>query len=185
VLPWLVLLGRCCRACAVLMQHCLHTVESDDSVCELAAPSVGHAPTDYSEQAAAAAVQSGIHSGVAGWLDAACTERLLTAQGYQPQDLQQQLTAAVEALHALSNDLQASDALTDGHSVAVAVLQAQEQLLAANRVLACFAIPHACNNPTCGNLFGPSEAQLVGGRSCICAGCRTARYCGIACQRTA
>jgi hypothetical protein len=120
------------------------------------------------------------------WLDAACTERLLAAQGYQPQDLQQQLTAAVEALHALSNDLQASDALTDGHSVAVAVLQAtQEQLLAANRVLACFAIPHACNNPTCGNLFGPSEAQLVGGRSCICAGCRTARYCGIACQRTA
>ena len=95
--------------------------------------------------------------------------------------MQQQLAAAADALPALVYDMQAADPFTDGHAAAVAVLVLQ----AAGRVLACFAIPHACNNPACGNLASPSEAQLVGGRSCICAGCHTARYCGIACQRAA
>lgn len=49
--------------------------------------------------------------------------------------------------------------------------------------LAALAMPHACNNPCCRSLEGASELQLVGGRSCSCAGCRTARYCGRACQR--
>jgi hypothetical protein len=125
-------------------------------------------------------------TGVVQWLAADSTVQQLTALGYQPQELQQQLAAATEALPALSNDLQAANPFTDGRGAAVAVLQAaQQQLLTANRVLASFAHPHACNNPACGNLSGPSEAQLVGGRSCICAGCRTARYCGRACQRVA
>jgi hypothetical protein len=53
------------------------------------------------------------------------------------------------------------------------------------RVPVCFAISHVCNNPACSNVCGPSEALLVGSRSCVCAGCRTARYCGRACQRAA
>jgi hypothetical protein len=118
------------------------------------------------------------------WLAAAGTEQQLSALGYHPQDLQQQLSAAAAALVSLTNELKTlSD--SDHHSdESESLLKAvQEQLQAAARVLSCFAIPHACNNPTCGNTAGPSEAQLVGGRSCICVGCRTVRYCGRVCQR--
>ena len=59
----------------------------------------------------------------------------------------------------------------------------QQHLQSLGGVLTSFAFPHACNNPACSNLSGPSEARLVGGRSCVCAGCLTARYCGRACQR--
>jgi len=49
--------------------------------------------------------------------------------------------------------------------------------------LTSFPTSHACNNPACSSIHGFSEAQLVGGRSCICAGCRKARYCSRDCQR--
>jgi hypothetical protein len=124
--------------------------------------------------------------GTVQWLAADSTVQQLTALGYQPQDMREQLVSVAVAFIAVIRDLLIADPFTDGHGTAVAVLQAaQEQLQAAGRVLACFATPHACNNPACANLSGPSEAQLVGGRSCICAGCRTARYCGRVCQRAA
>jgi hypothetical protein len=44
------------------------------------------------------------------------------------------------------------------------------------------AISRACNNPTCSNISGPSEAGLVKGSSSTCGGCRTARYCCRDCQ---
>jgi hypothetical protein len=49
--------------------------------------------------------------------------------------------------------------------------------------LTSLAFPYACNNPTCSNLSGPQELQLVNGRSCMCGGCRVAHYCSRACQR--
>jgi hypothetical protein len=135
-------------------------------------------------------------AGVVQWLGAPGTVQQLTVLGYQPQELQQQLAVLCQgsagALPALIRDLQFAEPVVDGSSAAPAeptapeVLKAaQEQLQAASRVLACFAIPHACNNPACSSMCGPSKAQLVGGRSCICAGCLTARYCGQACQRAA
>jgi hypothetical protein len=47
------------------------------------------------------------------------------------------------------------------------------------------SVPHKqfCNNPTCGNISGSSELQLVKGRSNTCSGCRTARYCSPECTR--
>jgi hypothetical protein len=126
----------------------------------------------------ASSVQPGRCGAVAG------TVQQLTALGYQLQDMQHQLAEAAEVLQPLCSDLQTAD-MSIGGSIAAVLQAAHEQLLAASRVLACFAIPHACNNPACRNTYGPSEAQLAGGRSCICAGCRTARYCGRACQRAA
>jgi hypothetical protein len=121
---------------------------------------------------------------VVQWLAADSTMQQLITLGYQPQDMQQQLSPAAEALPHLITNLQAANPSADGVDAVVAFLQAaQLQLLAADRVLASFGIPHACNNPACSSLDGPSEAQLVGGRSCTCAGCLTARYCGRACQR--
>jgi hypothetical protein len=182
-LPWLVLLGRCCRACAALMQHSHDRLKSDDAAFSI--PSHDWAMHQQTIANTLQQLQSSL-AGVMQWLAADSTVQQLTALGYQPHDMQQQLSPAADALPALSNDMQAADPFTDGHAAAVAALQAaQEQLLAAGRVLACFAIPHACNNPACANLAGPSEAQLVGGRSCIGAGCRTSRYCGRACQRAA
>jgi hypothetical protein len=182
-LPWLVLLGRCCRLCADLAHYCRSSLGS-------ANPPASYQPHQWAIHQHTLAynlrhLQFSL-SGVVQWLAAESTVQQLTALGYQPQDLQQQLAAAAEALPSLSNDLQVADQFTDGPAATTTVLQAsQEQLQAAGRVLACFAIPHACNNPACANLAGPSESQLVGGRSCICAGCRTARYCGRACQRAA
>jgi hypothetical protein len=117
----------------------------------------------------------------------------LAALVYQPQDLQQQLAAATGALGKLPTDLLAVDMCADDANPLTGINSAagtvftdiQKQLQAAGSVLASFAIPHACNNPVCSNLCGPSEARLVGGRSCICAGCNTARCCGKACQHAA
>lgn len=49
--------------------------------------------------------------------------------------------------------------------------------------LASCAHRHACNNPACSNVSGPSEVGLVSGRSCTCSGCHVARYCGRPCQK--
>jgi hypothetical protein len=50
------------------------------------------------------------------------------------------------------------------------------QLLAvADELAAALPVRCCCNNPGCANLAGPSEQQLVGGRGCVCARCRTAR----------
>jgi hypothetical protein len=135
----------------------------------------------------------GLLKDVEDWLAAAGTVQQLTAVGYQPQDLQQQLAEVTVPLDDLISGLQAADVGSEDFNPLGSVSGAElavlsdirQKLQAAGKVLACFAIPHACNNPGCRNVSGPSEAQLVGGRSCICAGCRTARYCGRACQRAA
>ena len=47
------------------------------------------------------------------------------------------------------------------------------------------SVPHkqCCNNPACRNLLGPSELQLVKGRSNTCSVCRSARYCSDVCMK--
>jgi uroporphyrinogen-III synthase len=58
-----------------------------------------------------------------------------------------------------------------------------QQLRETGVLLSSIAVPHFCNNPDCHNLAGPSDTQLVSGRSCMCAGCVTARYCCRSCQK--
>ena len=167
------LLGRCCCTCAVLVQRWL---DGDGSSARY--PS-RHLVKNLS------LVTAGL-TGVADWLEAADTLQHLTVLGYQQQDMEQQLSAAGEALHELQEALDILQAADRGIDAVPAVLRdIQQHLLAAGRVLARFAIPQFCNNPGCVNLRGPSEEQLVRGHSCICAGCRTARYCGRVCQRAA
>jgi hypothetical protein len=66
---------------------------------------------------------------------------------------------------------------------AAALQRVNTQLKALGRYLCAFAVPDMCNNPLCRNVCGPSEAALVGGRSCLCGGCLVARYCSRACQK--
>jgi hypothetical protein len=114
---------------------------------------------------------------VSGWVgglgSAGCVEQLAAA-GCSPQQLQQQLDALLAAQQATQQGL------TDA-SLAVLV----QQLQATGRVFCSIAVPHFCNNVACGNISGPTEVRLVSGRSCLCAGCLTARYCGRDCQRAA
>jgi hypothetical protein len=49
-------------------------------------------------------------------------------------------------------------------------------LLLSEQLLAGLPCDWCCNNPGCINTAGPSERVLVGGKSCKCAGCRTARW---------
>jgi hypothetical protein len=177
-LPWLVLLGRCCYVCAVLVQR--WQVHSETN---------GAFPGSLIQRMGILEALQQLHSsltGVVQWLAAAGTVQRLTALGYDPVNMQQTLAAPTQVLLSLSNALQDADLDPGSTATALTVLKdIQVQLQAAGRVLVRFAIPLACNNPGCGNVCGPSEAQLVGRRSCICAGCLTARNCGRACQRAA
>ena len=98
----------------------------------------------------------------------------LAAAGCSPQHLQQQLVAL------LTSQQGTQQGLTDASLTALV-----QQLQATGAMLSSISVPHICNNPACANLSGPTEVRLVSGRSCICAGCRVARYCGRACQRAA
>jgi hypothetical protein len=98
----------------------------------------------------------------------------LMAAGCSPQQLQQQLDVLLSAQQGTQH------ILTDASLAALV-----QQLQATGDLLSIIAVPHFCNNPACVNLSGPTEVRLVSGRSCICAGCRVARYCGRACQRAA
>jgi hypothetical protein len=98
----------------------------------------------------------------------------LAAAGCAPQQLQQQLDLLLAA------EQGAEKGLTDASLAALV-----QQLQVTGRMLCSIAVPHFCNNPACGNLSGTTDVLMVLGRSCLCAGCLTARYCGRDCQRAA
>lgn len=41
---------------------------------------------------------------------------------------------------------------------------------------------HCCNNPSCSSTASLSELKLAHSKGTVCAGCKSARYCGRACQ---
>jgi hypothetical protein len=106
------------------------------------------------------------------WLAAGSTCDLLAAAGYAPRTVLERLLATCLVLQ---------DSSTDSATVLVAA----QQLHATGMALCSFAVPCMCNNPGCTSMAGMSELASVSGRSCICAGCLVARYCGRACQRAA
>ena len=107
------------------------------------------------------------------WLSASSTRSQLTAAGYEPQAVLQQL----DELSVGCQDLQ--DSAPDTAAVSVATqLNATGLAMCYSAAVACM-----CNNPCCTSMAGLSELATVSGRSCICGGCRVARYCSRACQR--
>jgi hypothetical protein len=125
-----------------------------------------------------------------GCLNAASMQQLLAVLGCNAHNMLQMLdsakTAAAAAAATAAAPRAAQELSNPGSThdrLSPSLKQLGQEMPAVGQALACFAIPQACNSPICGNVSGPSEAQLVGGRSCLCAGCCTARYCSRECQR--
>jgi hypothetical protein len=78
----------------------------------------------------------------------------------------QQVSSALHVSNAMHGCLE----LFDGF--AVLGIQLQE---AGAALCAKLPLPWLCNNPGCMSVEGASELQLVGGRSCVCGGCKLAR----------
>ena len=181
-LPSLVLFGRCMLQWAEQLQQQeagqlmrkLLTLHEEQHVAArvcipLARQGPALAPGERLESLAAI-----IHDWVGQCNTDSPAHQQLAAAGCSPEQLQQQLDALLSAQQGTKQGV--SDA-----SLAALV----QQLQATGAMLSGIAVPQFCNNPACTNLSGPTEVRLVSGRSCICAGCRIARYCGRACLRAA
>jgi hypothetical protein len=114
---------------------------------------------------------------VSSWCDSVTSPAALAAVAAAASGDPQQFRQQLEALSAAQAALR-QEGVGD---VSLAVLV--QHLHATGMMLSSIAVPISCNNTACVSVIGPTEVQLVSGRSCICAGCRTARYCGRACQR--
>jgi hypothetical protein len=111
------------------------------------------------------------------WLQAGSTSEQLAAAGYRPLSILQQLGQVVEsseAVFTITHSMQADEAT---------ILAAVQQYRATGLALCSFAVSCVCNNPGCFNMSGPSALHLVSGCSCLCGGCRTARFCSHTCLR--
>jgi uncharacterized membrane protein YgcG len=190
-LPSLVIFGRCCVHWAqqlrqqapellLLTSRALEQQEQQRREAELHAHSaalvcipalrsgVAKRPGDFLESIVATV------SEWVGGIEAPAALAQLEAAGCEPQGMQKWLQALLLAVQGTQQGL------TDA-----SLNRVEQQLQGAGSMLCRIAVPHFCNNPACGNISGPTEVRLVSGRSCICAGCRTARYCGRDCQRAA
>jgi hypothetical protein len=192
-LPSLVLFGRCCLQWAeqlpqqaaglVLLasgplqqvrqlQGALHVDEHSAVSACMCIPGMQQGAATLAGQRLESLV-SALSEWVGQLESATCVEQLAAA-GCSPQHLRQQLYALLAAQQGTQQGL------TD---VSLAALV--QQLQVTGRMLCGIAVPHFCNNLGCENISGPTEVRLVSGRSCLCAGCLTARYCGRDCQRAA
>jgi hypothetical protein len=175
-LPCVVLFGRCCALLADSF------VELD--ITTAMPPNESKFVRYFAQQSFAASCDI-----VAEWLRGA--EPQLSAAGYRVEAMQQQLgplgaaaAAAVEAVrvHAVAIAARKAAAADVVRTAQAAVGEFVQQLRAFATAAAAVAVPNFCNNPSCGNASGVSEAALVSGRSCICSRCRIARYCSRECQ---
>jgi hypothetical protein len=122
---------------------------------------------------------------VVRWLEVFAPK--LSSAGYPMEPLLQQMQVLVEAADAVTQAVLPGLGMANPPTAtAVAAVGGLVQCLrAVGAAAAVIPVPDFCNNSSCVNVCGPSEVLLVSGRSCICAGCRTARYCGRGCQRQA
>ena len=125
--------------------------------------------------------------GLLGCLRHRALAQHLSAAGYNPQHMQQQLQQLLALLPPSqdSKDHKNAEDPPEQASSAAGAAEMQSQLQCVGAVLTSVAVMCVCNNPSCSNVAGRSELGLVSGRSCVCAGCLTGRYCSRDCQRQA
>jgi hypothetical protein len=88
--------------------------------------------------------------------------------------LQGQVQAALDAITNSTNPQQSLETCLAYNEKGFKSIVEQLQKLAS---ALCAKLPVAwiCNNPNCLSLTGVSELQLVGGKVCVCGGCKVAR----------
>jgi hypothetical protein len=184
----LVLAGRCCLHWAAALGQLQSRSDLGQLLMQLRQL--------QGDSASAWSVATGLnewHALIAMWLDtkslagsvlSTCLEWLqeegkigqLTAAGYPAEAAMQQVQ---EVLDVLPEPFNAPDAAAAESALGLLV----QQLQGLGLVLNTLAVPHACNNPACTSLAAPTELATVSRRSCMCAGCRVARYCSRVCQK--
>ena len=117
------------------------------------------------------------------WLTAGSNAAQLDAMGYNTEAVMQCLEDAAAACTEDDETGAAGEPLVVSDSARL--VQLQQLVRAAGRVLTSFAHPGACNNPACMTFSGPSDSSLVQSSTSRCSSCRSARYCSKACQRAA
>jgi hypothetical protein len=118
----------------------------------------------------------GMYAGaVHEWLQNSSISEQLSAMGYNTGRVLtrlQRLQAVVEAAHSSSG--------TGMHAALADLIQ----VLRSTGVSLCsFAVPCFCNKPTCSNVSGSSELQLVRSSRKKCGACHAARYCSPECRQ--
>jgi hypothetical protein len=121
------------------------------------------------------------------WLGRSDTMGQLSAAGYNCQPLAQLLDAVSAHHDAATTAVAAAAAVAaptagEAKTAVVRVCDLGWKLEALGKALSALPMDWACNNYTCGNLFGLSEQGEVMGRARMCGGCRVARYCSKLCQ---
>jgi hypothetical protein len=196
VLPWLVLLGRCCLQWGQFIQAELSKAEAAGmSAADIRLFGAGLLAALRGEglPQVASSTAAGLHSGQRAsivqnveaavaigkaWLSAGSHATQLAVLGYDAEGLMQQLCSA-EASVKISK---ACIGLSGGAQPDDVLQELQKQLQSVGMVLTSFAQPIACNNPLCSNPAEFSEAELVQSKTSRCSGCRAAKYCGKQCQ---
>jgi hypothetical protein len=98
------------------------------------------------------------------------------------QQLQQQVAAASDKVAGLQGAvLLAASRAWPSNERPYAGLAAQQLNSMAQAVAGRIPLSIACNNPGCSNLAQRSELVLVGGKSCVCARCKAARWGTLCC----
>jgi hypothetical protein len=189
VLPWLMLLGRVLLQWVQLLQQQLECVQAGGQQGPGAVNCNSRAADDHATTLAAIQYFSRMQmfrqlpvvlETCVSWVQQAEVRKQLTGAGYEPKTLLQQLQAAgttVGRFPPVDIGEHSSSAAADSfrsHS---------QQLEQAGRYLTALPTPCACNNPDCADVSNNSEQQLVNGKSCICGGCKVARFCSRKCQK--
>jgi hypothetical protein len=106
----------------------------------------------------------------------------LPQAGVPAEALQELLQELATLMPVTDEALAAQEAATDQADLPLYLLQValehdiQSKLdVFADRVIAQLPLRWACNHPSCVNLGQRSELALVGGKGCVCSGCRSAR----------
>jgi hypothetical protein len=168
MLPSVIIVGRCC------MQWFKQQDPTQLQQQQQQVPRTQDEQREFLEvrNSAAGALISSLTT-VQQWLAAGGTCSQLSAAGYAPQAVLQQLSTV-------------NQQLKKGHRIDAAsnLMASRDGVQAVGLAMCSFAaVPCMCNNPGCTSMAGLSELATVSGRSCICGGCRVARYCSRACQR--
>jgi hypothetical protein len=172
LLAWFALIGRCFMLWAMELQGFLALGFGTTP------PGLPVAPPVISASEAAAAKQAevemfqGFRDAVVGAavsirevLDYGDYAKVLTAAGYDIPAIQRR--ASQEIIPAVIKALQVLDAASADSAPVGHVLETVCSVLGGNGLsYVSLATSNACNNPSCSNVSGPSELELVVGKSC-------------------